>query len=866
MAAEDQPAPATTGPYATAFDTYYSAGWRGILPLPPRRKKSPPNGYTGNEGVFPSYADLLDWSEGRPDANVALRMPRDVIGLDVDAYDGKVGGQTFTDLVVKHGALPPTWRSTSRDDGVSAIRFYRIPTGLQWPSSFPGIEVVRFAHRYAVVWPSIHPDTGGTYRWIDPAGHAVIGVVPRPDDLPMLPDTWISGLTGGEAERVNAKADLTDEATRAWINAHGQGRPCRAVTTLLGRYVLALNAAGESRHETALKATRALVEMAGEGHQGVATALGQVHSAFVRAIDDDRDRVGEWERMVTGAVRLAAAHHPDPETEDPCEDPMRGLLGPIEPRPIQPPRSDPWTAPSPLPASALVSVDASSPETPAAPSTPTTPTDPDVMAAVRQQLLLEATEKERARREAKRLLDKEETEALAQDNPNRFVTGAAFVLDLPDAVPTVWGTGDDILWAEGEALIIAGGSGVGKSTIASQVVAGMLGIGPGQVLGLDVAPAQGNVLYLAMDRPQQLARALSRVMKAEHRDVLEDRLKVWQGPPPADVAKAPETLLHLAQAAAATVLVVDSLKDAAIGLSDDAVSAGYNRARQMCLAEGIQVLELHHMVKKGANGAKPTSLGDVYGGTWLTAGAGSVILINGDAGDPVVEMRHLKQPMNEVGPYQVIHDHGAGTSEIFHATDLVSMARATGAKGVTAKAAAAALFGSEKPSSAEVQKARRRLMNLTDAGSLALVPGTGTAGTPDAWVALQPDVDTLGGLLVREIEAPSRTFTRPVEGVHAPSRLGGQPSRSEQTRRSGLHAGFETVNGAAEGENGPREALTSDDAENVKGVKVGVNPLHAAPPIGGVLPVKVQRADSGARVVLTRGGHRVDKDTGEIVE
>jgi hypothetical protein len=47
---------------------------------------------------------------------------------------------------------------------------------------------------------------------------------------------------------------------------------------------------------------------------------------------------------------------------------------------------------------------------------------------------------------------------------------------------------------------------------------------------------------------------------------------------------------------------------------------------------------------------KPTP-DDVYGSTWLTAGTGSVILLHGEPGDPIVSMHHLKKPVAEGGPY-----------------------------------------------------------------------------------------------------------------------------------------------------------------------------------------------------------------------
>jgi replicative DNA helicase len=92
----------------------------------------------------------------------------------------------------------------------------------------------------------------------------------------------------------------------------------------------------------------------------------------------------------------------------------------------------------------------------------------------------------------------------------RFVPGGSFILDRPDTVPAVWGEGDNILWAEGEALIIAGPPGVGKTTVGQQVLLAAIGV-RAHALGMAVRPAK-RVLYLASDRPQQAARSMARMV------------------------------------------------------------------------------------------------------------------------------------------------------------------------------------------------------------------------------------------------------------------------------------------------------------------------------------------------------------------
>ena len=120
---------------------------------------------------------------------------------------------------------------------------------------------------------------------------------------------------------------------------------------------------------------------------------------------------------------------------------------------------------------------------------------------------------------------------------------------------------------------------------------------PSEVLALPVTGRGKRVLYLAMDRPAQIARSLHRQFPEGKRKMLAEKLVVWKGPPPGDLAANPALLTSLAEKAGADIVFLDSLKDAAIGLSDDAVGAGYNRARQLLLQSGRQLCELHHPVK-----------------------------------------------------------------------------------------------------------------------------------------------------------------------------------------------------------------------------------------------------------------------------
>lgn len=660
-------------PYKDAHDLYWQAGWRGILPLPHKRKKTPPTGYTGATGTDPAYPDVHAWADDPTPHNICLRLPGNVIGIDVDAYGDKSGGRTLTETEAEWGLLPPTWRSTSRDDGTSGIRLYRIPEGLAWPNEVgAGIETVHRAHRYTVCWPSIHPDTDLPYRWITPDGLTAANTVPDPDQLPPLPDTWVQGLTGGEAAAHTPRDHKTHNEAVLWIAQldHATDQPCRRIQKAADQAAADLQT--HSAHDTCCAAAARILRLGHERHHGAVTALAQLRAAFTHEVTSPRRRIlgktsrtqieadREWADILTSGVNLIAAD-PTPPSCD-CYGQLTGLIAttPTTSTPIDP---------------------ANTPDSPTAPTAP--------------------------------------------EGPEQLLDGATFVLDAPDRPPALWGWGDEVLWAEGESLMIVGPPGVGKTTLCGQLLRARLGC-QHEFLGWGVTPTSSRVLYLAMDRPAQIARSLKRHFTETDRPLLAERLQVWQGPPPADIAKRPDTLTALAKLAAADTIIIDSVKDAAVGLVDDTVASAYNRARQQVLSDGIQLVELHHMTKRGPNGSKPKDLADVYGSAWITAGAGSVVLIWGQAGDPVVTLEHLKQPAADIGPLTLIHDHKQGTTHIDHETvDLQQVLRNHAASGgLHPRAAAVTLFATTgEPSRSDIEKARRRLDALVEQGTARVEKG-----------------------------------------------------------------------------------------------------------------------------------------------
>lgn len=292
----------TADPFAAAFDDYHAKGWTGTLPLPYRKKKSPPPDFTGYDGKYPSYADLYTWADDGPQ-NICQRMRADVVGIDVDAYGGKDGAITLQRCVQAFGALPATYMTTSRDDGISGIRYFRVPEGTKLLSSLAGIEFIQRHHRYAVVWPSLHPDTGQAYRWVNEITGEVDCDIPAVDDLPPLPPLWLDGLRDDRA--ASTKADLDSKQLEDVLHGFPVGTPCEHILKAAGKAV-----EGTSRHDAYNAAVLAVCRYARRGCPGGQTVIKRLHKAFVAEISAPGERAtpgeaeAEWRRCLSGALAL----------------------------------------------------------------------------------------------------------------------------------------------------------------------------------------------------------------------------------------------------------------------------------------------------------------------------------------------------------------------------------------------------------------------------------------------------------------------------------------------------------------------------------------------------------------------------------
>lgn len=296
----------TSTPYKDAAFKYLTHGWKGPLPVgnQPRQKTHPPAGYTGNDGSWPTEDQIAAWTEERPNVNIALRLPEHVIGIDVDDYSDKPGADTMIATTEKHGKLPRTWVSTSRE-GRSGIRWFRLPEPGVLPGklvhpddpSISGVEIIQHTHRYAIVPPSVHPE-GRPYRWIKPDGTTVTdGAVPRPADFPVIPQAWIDHI----------RQDCSCWAPFDW-NRY-QETPGNDPVEAAYRKWAGRMTETYGRHDAALGGVMALIAFKERGWPGADHYLEQLQADFYRSLGDSRSQSeaeAEWQRMVEGAEKKAA--------------------------------------------------------------------------------------------------------------------------------------------------------------------------------------------------------------------------------------------------------------------------------------------------------------------------------------------------------------------------------------------------------------------------------------------------------------------------------------------------------------------------------------------------------------------------------
>lgn len=357
----------SVNPFKDKAQEYKNKGWTNPVPLPPKAKEPPPTGFTGRAGKEVTQDVLDNWLEkAEHGANLGLHLgfsvarsdgtgSECVIGIDVDDNEDnperpKTGGTQLKKIERVLGKLPDTWISSARDDGISGIRFFIAPGGLEWRGNCgdaggPHIDIVSKQHKYSVVFPSIHPN-GGQYVWYPPgvkplginylsetlnggdwdrigSGYKVIGgtAIPLVADLARLPDKWVDFLTRGRIEDRGAWVvdmdsglkELQNWAKNAFVAGTGRavderfgrsddiGGMCKALADAVAKHLERIDVS-EERHYPLQDAHWHLLSLGAEGHHGWLNAVKAVEKAWLSRIESELASGGTASSSTVGLV------------------------------------------------------------------------------------------------------------------------------------------------------------------------------------------------------------------------------------------------------------------------------------------------------------------------------------------------------------------------------------------------------------------------------------------------------------------------------------------------------------------------------------------------------------------------------------
>lgn len=682
----------------------------GLFILPVRRGSKSPGSLVGNGWENFSSRDCAQIRKWAADPRVdgwAWHVGRNgATAFDVDKVTdlrlmAANGHGDIMDALLSASAIQTSRPGTDRGHYVFANNGERY--GNQ-PGLFGRYGEVRGTNGVILLAPTPHRD-GGEYAWtkmgqLTPVPEVLQECLCPPSDTAkaMLLDgdaaKWVDAQPGANLE----PDELAELPEREWLSEYATPDAVREL----------LLAGGGSVYEAARDKAKHIVFAGQEGRKGLVLALNNLGDAYLGIMADRqagllagevRGRAAaeaELRRAVAGAVALAVRRGERYDTTAWQERLAEKL------------RAD-----------------------------DTAGEDADRAARIAQRA--DRIEEEA---EARRLVAERNAVRLIDARSDSFKDGWAFLTEGSNSQP-VWGEGDRVLWATGEGLMIVGPQGVGKSTVVQQLVLSRLGL-RGDFCGYPVAVDERPVLYLAMDRPSQIARSMRRMIDpATDREVIRDRLIIWSGPPPFSADEAPKAFAEwvVKYGRNPGTLVIDSVKDLCSGLTGDENGMGFNAAIQAVIAAGVDVVSNHHQRKANADNKKPDKLADVYGSNWITAGQGSVLLLWGEPGASSVELSHLKQPMERMPPLIINHQRASGESAASDPLELlVELATIAGADGITEAECVRALFDVGKGDDGYEnykKTVRRRLDKLTDAKRFAYTAGSrggsGGGGNPARW-------------------------------------------------------------------------------------------------------------------------------------
>ena len=187
---------------------YYAQQGLAVLPL---RGKVPLT-QRGVHDASRDPAQLAAWAQQYPGANIGVAIPDGKAVIDVDPRND--GETTIDNLERAHGQLPYAASPAANTGGGGWHLWLDVPLGHALPSNLgPGVDVKQTGG-YVVAAPSIHPETGRPYAWLN-------GQLPHERTPQPLPQWLAAHAKPRGASR--AKAVALDEIDDVRRDAAGWG-------------------------------------------------------------------------------------------------------------------------------------------------------------------------------------------------------------------------------------------------------------------------------------------------------------------------------------------------------------------------------------------------------------------------------------------------------------------------------------------------------------------------------------------------------------------------------------------------------------------------------------------------------------------
>jgi len=279
-------------PYGISAIPYFDAGFS---PLPALGKLLVVKGASGRHPMA-SRQQIEKWSKTHGPFNVALRLPKNVLALDVDTYKGDL--DRLAKLEAELGKLPTTWNSDSRG-GQGGKLLYRIPDELaseRWQSNISGITIVQHTHRYVMALPSRNKESNSRYQWYMGLNGPLVPdyQIPTVNDLTDIPEEWASVLK----KTVDPMYYETSGISNDDLDIFNTGEPCtymKILTEMCAKRLV--DCYGTGLHDTGLSIIGLLVLAACDGHAGIVDAMEIISDIFVNA-PRSRDLGNEWNNLL----------------------------------------------------------------------------------------------------------------------------------------------------------------------------------------------------------------------------------------------------------------------------------------------------------------------------------------------------------------------------------------------------------------------------------------------------------------------------------------------------------------------------------------------------------------------------------------